>query len=67
MIEWGTITSLAIDLNRAEKKLTKNQMTREECLSHAINLAEKYDSYYIDEVKKEDLVEPLIILSESFN
>ena len=42
-------------------------MTREECLSHAINLAEKYDSYYIDEVKKEDLVEPLIILSESFN
>ena len=67
MIDWGTITSLAIDLNRAEKKLTKNQLTREECLSLAINLAEKYDSYYIDEVKKEDLVEPLIILSESFN
>ncbi|HPL05487.1 MAG TPA: helicase-related protein [Bacteroidales bacterium] len=67
MVEWGTITSLAIDLNRAEKKLTKKQITRKECLSLVINLAEKYDSYYLDEVKKEDIVEPIIILSESFN
>ena len=67
MIEWGTITSLAIDLNRAEKKLTKKQITREDCLSMVVSLAEKYDSYYLDEVKKEDIVEPLIILSESFN
>lgn len=67
MIEWGTITSLAIDLNRAEKKSTKKQITREDCLSMVVSLAEKYDSYYLDEVKKEDIVEPLIILSESFN
>lgn len=67
MIEWGTITSLAVDLNRAEKKLTKQQITREECLALVINLAEKYNSYYLDEVKQEDIVEPVIILSESFN
>ena len=67
LVEWGTITSLAMDLNKAEKKLSKKQITRENCLSLVVNLAEKYDSYYLEEVKKEDFVEPIIILSESFN
>ncbi|MGI6369963.1 MAG: SNF2/RAD54 family helicase [Ignavibacteria bacterium] len=67
MVEWGTITSLAVDLNRTEKKLMKEQITKEDCLSLVINLAEKYESYYFNEVKKEDIVEPIIILSESFN
>jgi superfamily II DNA/RNA helicase len=67
MIEWGTITSLAGDLNRAEKKLEKKQISREDCLHLIVELAQKYNSYYLDEVKQEDIAEPIIILSESFN
>ncbi len=67
MIEWGTITSLAIDLNRAEKKLSKKQISREECLALIISLAKKYDSYFVEEIKQDDIAEPIIILSESFN
>lgn len=67
MIEWGTITSLAIDLNRTEKKLSRKQISREECLALIINMAKKYDSYFVEETKQEDIAEPVIILSESFN
>lgn len=67
LVEWGTITSLTTDLNRAENKLGKKQISRVECLNLIISLAKKYESYYIDKIEKENLIEPIIILSESFN
>jgi len=67
MIEWGTITSIANDINKMSKKLEKKNISREECLSKIIELAKQYDSYFLEETKEEQLIKPTIILSESFN
>jgi superfamily II DNA/RNA helicase len=67
LIEWGTITSIAIDINRMIKQTERKQITRDECIERIIKIAQKYDSYYVDEIKDSQLELPIIILSESFN
>jgi hypothetical protein len=67
MIEWGTITSIAIEINKMIKHAEKKQITRDDCIGRIIAMAQKYDSYYMDEVKDNQLEVPIIILSESFN
>ncbi len=67
MIEWGTITNIAIEINKMIKQAEKRQITRDECIERIIAMAQKYDSYYMDEIKESQLEVPVIILSESFN
>ena len=66
MIEWGTITSISTDLNRMEKKLEKGLTSRNECFSAVLDMAEKYNSYFMDEEKEKEQPAPMIVLSESF-
>jgi Superfamily II DNA and RNA helicases len=67
LVEWGTLTNLAIDINKMIKQIEKGLITREEAFERTIAMAQKYDSYYIDESKEVELELPVIILSESFN
>lgn len=67
LVEWGTITSLAIEINKMIKQIERNQLTRDECIDRIIIMAKKYDSYYMEEVREDQLEIPVIILSESFN
>lgn len=67
LIEWGTITNIAIDINKMVKQAERKLITRNECIEKIIEIAQKYDSYYMDEIKDNQLEIPVIILSESFN
>lgn len=67
IIEWGTITSLAVELNRMDKKLIKKQISIEECYKYIIEMANKYHSYFVEESTTHKIETPCIILSESFN
>ncbi|MFT4222364.1 helicase-related protein [Dysgonomonas sp.] len=67
MIEWGTITNIAIEINTMIKQIERKQITRDECMERIIRMAQKYDSYYMDEAIDSQLEIPVIILSESFN
>ena len=67
LIEWGTLTNLAIEINKMIKQVDKRLLTRDECIERIIAMAKKYDSYYMDEAKESQLEIPVIILSESFN
>ncbi|MDR1501787.1 MAG: SWF/SNF helicase family protein [Prevotella sp.] len=67
LIEWGTLTNLAIEINKMIKHVDKRLLTRDECIERIIAMAKKYDSYYMDEAKESQLEIPVIILSESFN
>ncbi len=67
LIEWGTITSIAIDINKMIKQAERKLITRDECIEQIIVMAQKYNGYYMDEIKDNQLEIPVIILSESFN
>jgi superfamily II DNA/RNA helicase len=66
LVEWGTLTFLATTLNKMEKEAKKRVLNAPQCLAEIIELAEKYNSYYMDEQKDEKPEKPTIILSESF-
>ncbi len=67
MIEWGTITSLAIDLNKMSKQSEKHEITPKDCIERIKELTDKYDGYFVEETEDAKPQTPLIILSESFN
>lgn len=67
LIEWGTISSLAADLNRMEKIVAKNKQKREDIYLEIVEMARRYNIYFIDEENADKVDIPCIILSESFN
>lgn len=67
LIEWGTITALAIELNRMEKQAQKKLINAQECLERILTMASRYNSYFLDENNEKKIETPYIILSESFN
>jgi hypothetical protein len=66
LVEWGTITVLATALNRMEKEAKKGTLNAHQCCAKIIEMATKYNSYFLDEQKDKQLEVPCIILSESF-
>ncbi len=67
LIEWGTISSLAVELNRMEKIVAKNKHKREDIYLEIVEMARRYNIYFIDEENADKVDIPCIILSESFN
>jgi superfamily II DNA/RNA helicase len=66
LVEWGTLTVLASELNRMEKDAKKGVLNAHQCLARIAETAAKYNSYFIDEQKNTQPETPCIILSESF-
>jgi superfamily II DNA/RNA helicase len=67
LVEWGTITHLATQLNKMENDAEKGLLVAHNCLEQIIEMANHYNSYFLDEQKNKPLEMPCIILSESFN
>jgi len=66
LVEWGTLTILATELNRMEKDAGKGMLNAHQCLAKIVEMASKYNSYFLDEQKDKQIETPCIILSESF-
>jgi len=68
LAERGVITSIASRLQRMQKELQRGTLKRDEALAQIIDLAKKYNAYYLneEELSKEIETEAQIILSESF-
>ena len=68
LAEMGRIDSIAYNLQKMQKQLSKGTLTRENALGEILKMAKKYNPYYVsetnDETKQE--TEATIILSESF-
>ncbi len=68
LAERGVITIIAKRLQRMQKDMQRGLLKREEALSQIIDLAKKYNAYFLsaEELKRELETEAKIILSESF-
>ncbi len=70
LAERGTITFIAKRLQRIQKELQRTKgrvrMTIHDALPQIIDMANKYNSYYVEAQKAEEESEAKIILSESF-
>lgn len=68
LAERGVITIIAKRLQRMQKDMQRGKLHRDEALSQIIDMAKKYNAYYLnaEELKHETETEAQIILSESF-
>ena len=68
LAERGVITVIAKRLQRMQKDMQRGKLHRDEALSQIIDMAKKYNAYYLsaEELKHETETEAQIILSESF-
>lgn len=68
LAERGVITIIAKRLQRMQKDMQRGKLHRDEALSQIIDMAKKYNAYYLstEELKHETESEAQIILSESF-
>lgn len=68
LAERGVITTIAKRLQRMQKDLRRGKLHHDEALSQIIDMAKKYNAYYLsaEELKQETETEAQIILSESF-
>ncbi|MCF0186417.1 MAG: SNF2/RAD54 family helicase, partial [Bacteroidaceae bacterium] len=68
LAERGVITVIAQKLQRMQKDMQRGKLHRDEALSQIIDMAKKYNAYYLstEELKHETETEAKIILSESF-
>ena len=68
LAERGVITVIAKRLQRMQKEMQRGKLKRDEALSQIIEMAKKYNAYYLsaEEMKHETETEAQIILSESF-
>lgn len=68
LAERGVITVIAKRLQQMQKKMQRGQLKHDEALSQIIEMAKKYNAYYLstEELKRETETEAQIILSESF-
>ena len=68
LAERGVITIIAKGLQRMQKEMQRGKLKRDEAFSQIIDMAKKYNAYYLsaEELKQEAETEAQIILSESF-
>ena len=68
LAERGVITVIAKRLQRMQKEMTRGKLMHDDALSQIIDMAKKYNAYYLsnEELKHETETEADIILSESF-
>ena len=68
LAERGVITVIAKRLQRMQKEMQRGKLKRDGALSQIIEMAKKYNAYYLsaEEMKHETETEAQIILSESF-
>ena len=68
LAERGVITVIAKRLQRMQKEMQRGKLHRDDALSQIINMARKYNAYYLsaEDLKHETESEAQIILSESF-
>ena len=68
LAERGVITVIAKRLQRMQKDMQRGKLHRDEALSQIIDMAKKYNAYYLsaEDLKHETETEAQIILSESF-
>ena len=68
LAERGVITVIAKRLQRMQKEMTRGKLKHDDALSQIIDMAKKYNAYYLsnEELKHETETEADIILSESF-
>ena len=68
LAERGVITIIAKRLQRMQKEMQRGKLHRDDALSQIIEMAKKYNAYYLsaEELKHETETEAQIILSESF-
>lgn len=68
LAERGVITSIASRLQRMQKEMQRGTLKHDEALSQIIDMAKKYNAYYLseEELSKQVETEAQIILSESF-
>ena len=68
LAERGVITVIAKRLQRMQKEMQRGKLHRDDALSQIINMAKKYNAYYLsaEDLKHETESEAQIILSESF-
>ena len=68
LAERGVITVIAKRLQQMHKEMQRGQLTHDEAMSQIIEMAKKYNAYYLsaEELKRETETEAQIILSESF-
>lgn len=68
LAERGVITVIAKRLQRMQKDMQRGKLHRDDALSQIIDMAKKYNAYYLsaEELKHETETEAQIILSESF-
>jgi hypothetical protein len=68
LAERGVITIIAKRLQRMQKDMQRGKLHHDEALSQIIDMAKKYNAYYLsaEELKHETETEAQIILSESF-
>lgn len=68
LAERGVITSIAKRLQHMQKDMLRGKLHHDETLSQIIDMAKKYNAYYLsaEELKHETETEAKIILSESF-
>jgi superfamily II DNA/RNA helicase len=66
--EQGVITSIPMKLQRMSKKLSKGNVSFDTALAEVVEMANRYEAYYLSESKRQKPEEtlPEIILSESF-
>lgn len=68
LVEQGVITSIAIRLQKMTRLLTLRRLDADEALKEIIEMANKYDPYYMSDSQRRKTEEttPEIILTESF-
>ena len=68
LAERGVITIIAKRLQRMQKEMQRGKLKHDEALSQIIDMAKKYNAYYLsaEELKHAIETEAQIILSESF-
>jgi hypothetical protein len=68
LAERGVVTIIAKRLQRMQKDMQRGKLHHDEALSQIIDMAKKYNAYYLnaEELKHETETEAQIILSESF-
>jgi hypothetical protein len=68
LAEQGVITSIPMRLQRMARLLSKGKVSPDKALTEVIEMANRYDAYYLSDSKRQKPEEtlPEIILSESF-
>lgn len=68
LAERGVITVIAKRLQRMQRELQRGKLGRDDALAQIIEMAKKYDAYYLsaEEMRQDSETEAEIILSESF-